>query len=330
MCPDWKGSTVSKEHVGHADIARFADERVNLKREDAEELRRQGRLLRDRLEQYLADHEHFELRKMLISGSVAKGTALKSTSDLDIACYVSSASAPQDIGELIAWLAERLKKAFANFAPEQVTPKTYSVCVKFKGTGNEYDIVPILYAGDPQWRGYLVSQDNGEKLMTSVPMHLDFLRKRKGATPTHLAQLIRLVKYWARLKKQEDDEFRFKSFMVELITCHLADKGHKFDDYVEALASVFNYMVTDEFRTAIAFADYYDPAKCKTTQDPVRIWDPVNHENNVAKLYTNVNKQKLLDAAMDAADAVDSAIRATTKADTVRYWQKVFGPLFSV
>src|SRR6202012_5113457 len=28
------------------------------------------------------------------------------------------------------------------------------------------------------------------------------------------------------------------------------------------------------------FADYYDPKSCKVTQDPVRVWDPVNCENN--------------------------------------------------
>lgn len=321
---------MSREHVSHSDIANFADERVNLKKDDAEELRRQGKMLRERLDQYLSEHEHFELRKILISGSLAKGTALKSTSDLDLACYVSSDTAPQDIGKLIDWLADRLEKAFANFKPEQITRKHYSVGVTFKTTGNEIDVVPILYAGDPGWKGYLVSQENGEKLMTSVPMHLDFIRKRKTAHPTHLAQVIRLVKYWARLRKQEDEDFRFKSFMIELVVCHLADKGVKLDDYVEAMAAFFNFLVTDEFKSAIAFSDYYDPKKCKSGSEPLRIWDPVNWENNVAKLYTSVNKQKLLSAAMDAADAVDSAIHAVSKGDTVRYWQKVFGPLFSV
>ncbi len=320
---------MTREHVTHGDIARFADERVNLKREDAAELRRQGQMIRERLEAYLSEHEHFELRKLLISGSLAKGTALKSVSDLDIACYVSSDSAPEDIGELIEWLAQKLEKAFANFKPEQITRKHYSVGVTFKGTGNEFDIVPILYADDPNWKGLLVSQETGAKLMTSIPMHLEFLRKRKDATPTHLAQVIRLVKYWTKLRKNEDEGFRLKSFMVELIVCHLADKGVRMDDYINALAEVFNFIVTDEFQTDIRFSDYYDPKKCPVRADPIRIWDPVNCENNVASLYTPVNKQKLLDAAMDAGDAIDSAIHATTRIDTVRYWQKVFGPLFS-
>ena len=99
---------MSKSHVGHSDIARFADERVNLKRDDATELRRQANLLRDKLEGYLADHPDFALRKMQLSGSLAKGTALKSISDIDVACYVGSTAAPAALPDLIAFLAEKL------------------------------------------------------------------------------------------------------------------------------------------------------------------------------------------------------------------------------
>jgi hypothetical protein len=320
---------MARSHVSHADIARFADERVNLKREDAIDLRRQANMLRDRLEGYLADHPDFELRKMLLSGSLAKGTALKSISDIDVACYISCEAAPHKVSELIPWLATKLQKAFPNFKPEQVTRKTYSVGVKFITTGNEVDIVPILYSGDSEWRGTLISKDTGEELMTSVPLHLQFIRKRKEAAKTHFAQVVRLVKYWAKLQKQNED-FRFKSFMTELIVAHLADAGTPLHDYPEALAAFFNFLASDGFRTTIAFADYYKPSRCKTTSDPIRIWDPVNCTNNVAKLYTPANRDLVVEAALDAGDAIDSALRATTKAETVRYWQKIFGPAFSV
>jgi tRNA nucleotidyltransferase (CCA-adding enzyme) len=321
---------MAREHVDHAEIFRFAEEHVNLGRDDAEEIRAQANRLREKLETYLEENPHFELRKMLLSGSLAKGTALRTISDVDVGCYVSSDSAPQKIGDLIEWLAKKLEKAFPNFKPDQVTRKTYSVGVKFISTGNEVDIVPILYGGDPDWRGYLISQETGEKLMTSVPMHLEFIRKRKKANNQDYAQVVRLVKHWCELRKQEDSGFRFKSFMVELILAYLADRGTKLDDYPEAMASFFNYIAVDQFRTAIAFGDYYDPKKCKATSDQIRIWDPVNCENNVANLYTGENKSKIVAAALDAGDAIDSALHALTKGDTVRYWQKVFGPTFTV
>jgi hypothetical protein len=117
--------------------------------------------------------------------------------------------------------------------------------------------------------------------------------------------------------------------MIELIVAHLADRGTPLNDYPEGMAAVFTFIASDDFRTTIAFDDYYDPKTCATTEEPIRIWDPVNCENNVAKLYTAHNKSKLVQAALDAGDAVDAALRATTKGETVRYWQKVFGPTFS-
>lgn len=321
---------MSREHVDHADLARFADERVNLKREDTSDLRSQANRLREKLGEYLKEHPDFALRKMLLSGSLAKGTALKSISDIDVACYVSSDSAPDDISQLIDWLAQKLETAFPNFKPEQIKRKTYSVSVNFVSTGNEVDIVPILYDGDPGWRGYLVSQDTGEKLLTSVPMHLDFIRKRKKANDKHFAQVVRLIKFWAGLRKQEDEDFRFKSFMVELILAYLADHGTPLADYPRALQKFFAFIANDDFETAITFDDYYDPSECEQPEEPIRIWDPVNCENNVAKLYTEHNKERLVDAALDAGDAVDSALRAINKSETVRFWQKVFGPTFNV
>jgi hypothetical protein len=321
---------MSREHVGHGDIVRFADSRVNLKQEDATELRTQANSLRDKLKVYLADHPDFGLKKMLLSGSLAKGTALKSVSDIDVGCYVASDSAPQAIGDLIEWLAKRLETAFPNFKPSQITRKTYSVSVQFISSGNEVDIVPILYAGDPQWRGDLISQDTGERLMTSVPMHLDFIRKRKAANPKHFAQVVRLIKFWAGLRKREDTSgnFRFKSFMIEMIVAHLADRGVALNDYPEALQSFFTFLATDQLRSVISFTDYYPAGTCSPTSDLVRIWDPVNCENNVARLYNATNQALIVDAAIDAGDAIDTALRAISKGETIRYWQKVFGPSF--
>jgi len=114
--------------------------------------------------------------------------------------------------------------------------------------------------------------------------------------------------------------------MVEFVVAHLGDRSLPLSDYPEALARIFSYIESDDFRTAIAFSDNYDPAHCKTTSEPIRIWDPVNRNNNVAKLYTKSQKDTIVNAARDAGDAIDSALRAPTKGETVRYWRKVFGP----
>ena len=117
---------------------------------------------------------------MLVAGSLAKGTALRSLNDIDVACYISGADAPHDVTSLLNYLAERLRKAFPNFSPDQVKPQTYSVTVSFRGSGLDVDVVPILYKGNPQWYGDLVSQEDGSFLETNIPLHLEFIRKAKA------------------------------------------------------------------------------------------------------------------------------------------------------
>jgi hypothetical protein len=327
-CHDEGMRVMGRQHVDHGDIVAFAQVRVNLPKDKAEEYRAQARRLRERLEGYLGEHPDFTLKKMLLSGSLAKGTALRSLNDIDVACYVSGADVPSDISALLDYLAERLRKAFPNFSPDQVQPQTYSVTVSFRGTGLDVDVVPILHAGDPNWFGDLVSQDDGSLLRTNIPYHLEFARKRKDANEVHFAQLVRLVKFWARLMKQEREGFRFKSFMIEMILAHLADRGLDLSDYPEALQHFFTYVAKSDLRERIVFGDYYDPKSVGTFTEPVQIIDPVNAYNNVSRLYTRQQADAIVDAALDAGDAIDAALAAPTKHETVRYWQKVFGTSF--
>ncbi|MGN6366476.1 CBASS oligonucleotide cyclase [Asticcacaulis taihuensis] len=321
---------MSRLHVNHSDIVRFADERVNLPKDKADDYRAQARRVREKLEGYLDEHPDFSLKKILMSGSLAKGTALRSLNDIDMACYISGADAPHNVRQLLDYLAERLRKAFPNFSPDQVKPQTYSVTVSFRGSGLDVDVVPILYSGDPNWYGNLVSQDDGSFLETSIPRHLEFAAKRKKQQVRHFAQVVRLVKYWARLMKQERDGFRFKSFMIELILAKLCDDGLDLSDYPEALQHFFTYIARTNLRQRIVFTDYYPATTVKPSADLVQIIDPVNAANNVSRLYTAQNADAIVEAALDAGDAIDAALAAPTKQLTVAYWQKVFGPSFQV
>lgn len=202
--------------------------------------------------------------------------------------------------------------------------------VSFKGTGLDVDVVPILYAGDPQWYGNLVSQDDGSLLKTSIPLHLDFAGKRKKKHETDFAQVARLVKYWARNMKKEREGFRFKSFMIELILAHISDMGLDFSDYPEALQHFFTYIARSNMRQRIVFTDYYAESAVDAFSEPVQIIDPVNAANNTSRLYTAAEADAIVEAALDAGDAIDAALAAPTKQETVYYWQKVFGSAFQV
>jgi hypothetical protein len=224
---------MGRQHIGHDEIATFAQDKVNLPKDAADEYRAQARRLREKLEGYLSEHPDFTLKKMLLSGSLAKGTA-----------------------------------------------------------------------------------------------HLEFAAKRKRAQEKHFAQVVRLVKFWARRMKQERDGFRFKSFMIEMILAKLCDDGLDFSDYPEALQHFFTYVARTDFRQQIVFSDYYPASSVGTFPDTVQIIDPVNATNNVARLYTTTNADAIVDAALDAGDAIDAALAAPNKQLTVAYWQKVFGSSF--
>lgn len=130
---------MTRAHIDHRDIVRFADEKVNLPKDKADEYRAQVRRLRDKLDTYVSEHPTFALRKMLLSGSLAKGTALRTLNDIDVAVYVSGSDAPHDVQGLLDYLVKRLETAFPNFSADQIKRQTYSVTVSFRGSGLDVD-----------------------------------------------------------------------------------------------------------------------------------------------------------------------------------------------
>jgi tRNA nucleotidyltransferase (CCA-adding enzyme) len=318
-------------HITHDTLASYAVQRVNLPSADAQKYRKQVRNLREQLEKKIAADPDYGLVKMLHSGSVRKGTALKTTSDMDIAVYVKADAAPTGSdGDLIPWMKERLKEAFSQLNDNQFEEQDHCVTLTFVGSGLSVDAVPVIYEGQPDNLGYLVNKNTGDRLLTSVSRHIEFIKARKDEHPEDFAQVVRLTKWWVKeMKRKHGDNFRFKSFMVELILAHLSDKGQKFDDYVAALEAFFDYILNTELGQRIAFTDFYSASKLPSdTGAVVEIFDPVNADNNVAQRYMDTQRQAIVDAAEQAADALAEAQYADTKGRAVERWQTVLGKSF--
>ena len=319
---------MSNNYITHREIAEFADNRVNLKRDDAKKYREQTNTLREKLKDKLEEDSDFQLRRMLLSGSLAKHTSLKSLNDIDVALYVLQHNPPQDMPRFLDDLVHALATLYPNKDPSDIVKQEHSVRISYRGTGLDVDLVPIAYDGNNEWNGHLYSSRSGQWVMTNIDKHLCFINKRKQAHPTNYIQVIRLLKYWVNEMKKKDDNFRCKSFLIELIVAHLADNGKiQLDNYVEALADFFNFIVRDELDDVIAFDDY-SQAPDSRCSDPIRVFDPVNGENNAASGYKQRHKKFIIDAAGIAADAVDSALYAPTKGEAIRYWRKIFGSSF--
>lgn len=132
----------SAAQITPADIADFAAETVNLNRDDAEDYREQVRRLRDKLDKYACDHPDYGLIKTLLSGSLAKGTSLKTLNDIDVAFYLTADKAPTAEPALLNWLAARLREAYPQMKPDQIKPNNHSVCIKYAVSGLSVDVVP--------------------------------------------------------------------------------------------------------------------------------------------------------------------------------------------
>jgi len=83
--------------IEHHDLVLFADQKVNLKKDEVDDQRAQVNRLRDRIEAKIAVTPGYGLVKSLHAGSVAKGTAQSSVNDRDLAVYVRAEQAPNDV-----------------------------------------------------------------------------------------------------------------------------------------------------------------------------------------------------------------------------------------
>jgi tRNA nucleotidyltransferase (CCA-adding enzyme) len=316
--------------ISQSDVVAFCDDHVNLKRDYADEYREQIKNLREHLDRYIEEHPDVGLVKMMLSGSLAKGTALSTMQDADVALYIKGDSAPEDLAELLEWLAERLRKTYSQIAPEKIYVDGPCVVIAFSGTGINVEVAPILYDGDAQDRGYLWDRSTGKRILTSIPQHLAFIRKRKDAQKTHFAQTIRLLKWWAQQRAADTDDFQFRSFLIELLMAKLADNGAKFDDYHSGLEAFFTYIQNTGLRQRIAFTDYYAASKLpKQNTGPIEVFDPINPENNVADNLTENDRRLLVELAGKALDALAYARTCQTKGDAIDCWQELMGPSFN-
>jgi hypothetical protein len=316
--------------ISQTDLVTFSDDHVNLKREYAQRYRDQVKRLREHLDRYISEHPDIGLEKMMLSGSLAKGTALSTIQDVDVALYVKGDAAPGDLSKLLGWLAERLRATYSTIDPQNITVEGPCVIIAFSGTEINVEITPILHLGDSADRGYLWDRSSGKKVLTSIPQHREFIQKRKDAQPDHFAQVVRLLKWWAQVRTLEAPDFHFRSFLIELLMAKLADSGQKFDDYHAGLEAFFTFIQNTGLRQRIAFTDNYPLSRLpKLSTGVVEIFDPINPENNVAEDWSESDRKKLMGMADQALDTLSYARACQTKGAALECWQELMGGSFN-
>ncbi|MFF3990591.1 CBASS oligonucleotide cyclase [Streptomyces sp. NPDC001797] len=257
----------AERHVDHKVLETFAETRVNVPAREATERRRQVNHLRERLEGHIAAHPDFDLVKLRASGSTAKFTAIQRRgggSDADVAAYLRTADPGVDEASLLEWLRDRCIQVYGDTkVADDFKISDHAVGITLRGSGLKIDVAPVLYTGEPDDKGYLVTRQ-GTRVLTSVTLHLRFIEKRKSsdAAGPGYTELIRLLKAWIRQSKLHDPDLRCKSFLLELLVAHLWETGWngeplQVNDYPRAIEQVLAYIARTGLERPIVFTDFY-------------------------------------------------------------------------
>lgn len=318
---------ITSRYISQADLESFAKTKVNLDPDRNKKIREQAQRVRDHIERYINENPDVGFVRTRLSGSLAKRTALRSINDIDIALYVSGTKSHLQLNELLIWIKDKLNVTYKSTDVEIVPP---CVVIHFSGTDLDVEIMPVIDENDPDGYGTIFDPTNSKRIRTSIKRHIEFIQKRK-AKDKNFSQIARFAKFWAKNKADEDPNFHFRSFLIELVLAKTLDEGVDFSDYQEALGAFFNRILKEDLEDQFIFTDYFPASEFPNESSYVdmEIYDPVEPSNNVSSGYSSSMRQTIVNAADDALDAITYASTATTKGEAVRQWRKIFGPTFN-
>lgn len=308
--------------ITDGDIAAFLDDRVNLKQEAVAAYRDQVRHLRERLTAYVAEHPDFTLVKMLHFGSLAKGTAISTLREIDVAVYLKPDGLDRsDLNSLLTIVRDLLIQVYPQMEQSQFVIDPPAVTIQYRSSGLTVDVVPVIPNGKPDDRGDLPLAWP-RWIETSIPLHIEFIRKR-AARHARFRELVRLTKWW-----RDEHELPLQSFLIELVWAHLVDGGAVPEDPQEALLVFFAYLARTRLEERIVFGDNYKPSDAGKSNDLVQVIDPVTPSNNVGASVTSADRDIVIRAVEIALDNVAAGSSAPSKTRGVPAYQRVFGTSF--
>ena len=192
-----------------------------------------------------------QLREVRYSGSTAKGTGIKGTTDVDL--FVSLKA---DTSNTLKEIFNSLQSAMQSSGYPNAVKQNVSIHVKHKGS--EVDLVPAVHYGNASEDHWLyVNKSNRERTQTNVNRHIELVRN-SGRIPE-----IILVKIW-----RKNHGLDFPSFYLELAV-------------IEALKCK-RFGITDNFLTVL---DYLS-----NEFSSARFVDPANTANIISDNLTSSEK----------------------------------------
>lgn len=212
-----------------------------------------------------------QVTKAVKGGSSGKGTALRGRSDADLVVFLSDLKSYRDQidrrGEFIEEIKKRLKECERDqhrmfqvkFEVNEVNKWTNPRVLSFRMTSKkisqwvEFDVLPAFdvlgqvtkdFRPNPQVYIQLINEcwDGGEFSTCFTELQKRFLKQRC----TKLKSLIRLVKHWYKMCKEQMDKLP-PQYALELLTVYAWEHGSKKTDFNTAQG----------FRTVLYLIEHY-------------------------------------------------------------------------
>lgn len=262
------------------------------------------------------EEEGIEIVRVFIGGSNATHTTIRRTEDnefdVDIHVYLKLGKEVDD-ENMRRFLRRQLIEIYPNKDKEDFETTKSSVKVIFRsGIQLNIDVVPVIHDSTRSGFWGHIPRPNGEKLYTSVPEHIEWVRSKtaKSNPPVKFNKVVRLMKWWKNY-----NNLKSNSFVITILTGNSFKKQTFSSNWASSVTQVFNH-----FHSCWVDA---------SGTDPVQVKDPVNPENNAASGMTSNQLTKLQEKAREAEEAINKASDAFNngnKTDCIEYLQSVFGP----
>ncbi|MDI1436517.1 CBASS oligonucleotide cyclase [Polyangium sorediatum] len=325
---------LSTKSASHRALMNFVDW-IKPEKETDETIETQADEIRKRLSAK-AVQDGLVVRSTPWSGSFAKKTGLRrhmrgkfevEGQDVDLPFVVSPQSKE---GENIHTLLDRFEQyTKESYRDTERNPTKSSIRLSFKKSKLSYDIVPMLaVVGDD--KAQVLLRSDGERRLTSVQKHIDFVKKRTAASNlldgrVKFNEGVRLVKWWRELRQSQSDVLdEVPTILIDLLCAKAFDEYSVNETYTETLSRWFGriaHIVRE--RKRVDFNDFKDPSSTRSS-DIWTVLDPVNPENNVVPAtWTNIKLQEFAKWFEEARDGMARVIAADTADDTAAVFEEL-------
>jgi len=311
----------------HRRISNFVDW-VRAPAEMEEKIRDQAEEVRSRIKGQ-ASGDGLVVRSTPTSGSYAKRTGLRrhwnpkggspvEGQDVDLPFVVSPSTKD---GERLDELLGRFDRyAAASYPSTRRFRSKSSVVLDFEASKLRYDLVPMLATTHQEFQ--ILLRANGERRLTSVQRHVDFVRRRTQRSNEQSGRVkfnecVRLLKWWREFRVADDPILKeVPTIVLELLAAKAFDGHGVYETYTQTLDVWFGCLAdTVRSRQRVAFPDYEAPPPV-VSSGLWEVLDPVNPENNVVPAGWGIAEvNRLADWLTDAARRMKLVVAYEQRSD---------------